>query len=79
MNKWERLIQRDWEGNGVTARVSEEKNEGRTTFFVAILVIRGKNVFCRELANTRPTKELKAFFVLAESLPTPAKLSSRQH
>ena len=32
------------------------------------------NVFCRELANTRPTKELKAFFALAESLPTSATL-----
>ena len=31
--------------------------------------------FCRELANTRPTKELKAFFALAESLPTPATLA----
>ena len=41
-------------------------------------VLRGprgpKKVFCRELANTRPTKELKAFFALSESLPTSATL-----
>ena len=30
--------------------------------------------FCRELANARPTKELKAFFAFAESLPTSATL-----
>ena len=33
-----------------------------------------KQRFCRELANTRLTKELKAFFALAESLPTSATL-----
>ena len=37
--------------------------------------MRKNNVFCRELANARPTKELKAFFALAESLPTPATLT----
>ena len=31
--------------------------------------------FCRELANMYPTKELKAFFALAESLPTCATLN----
>ena len=36
--------------------------------------MRKSNVFCRELANTRPTKELKAFFALAESLPTSTTL-----
>ena len=46
----------------------------KPTFFVAILVIRKKKRFCRKLANTRPTKELKAFFALAESLPTSATL-----
>ena len=33
------------------------------------------NVFCRELTNTRLTKELKAFFAFAESLPTSATLN----
>ena len=38
-------------------------------------MIREKTTFfCRELANTRPTKELKAFFAFAESLPTSATL-----
>ena len=35
-----------------------------------------KRRFCRELANMRPTKELKSFLALAESLPTPATLST---
>ena len=34
------------------------------------------DVFCRELANTRLTKELMAFFAPAESLPTPATLDN---
>ena len=39
--------------------------------------ISGKNdVFCCKLANTHPTKELKAFFAFAESLPTSATLKS---
>ena len=38
------------------------------------MVIGEKKFFCRELANTRPTKELKAFFAFAESLPTSATL-----
>ena len=33
-------------------------------------------MFCCELANTRLTKELMAFFAPAESLPTPATLQS---
>ena len=33
---------------------------------------------CRELANTRPTKELKAFFAFAKSLPTSAALIKRE-
>ena len=32
------------------------------------------NVFYRKLANTRPTKDLYAFFTFAESLPTSATL-----
>ena len=35
-----------------------------------------KKVFCRELANTRLTKELNAFIASAESLPTSATLVS---
>ena len=34
------------------------------------------NVFCGKIANTHPTKELKAFFAFAESLPTSATLKS---
>ena len=46
------------------------------TVFVVILVVRPKTtLFCRELANTRPTKELKTFFAFAESLLTSATLN----
>ena len=38
---------------------------------------RKNNTFCRQLANTRLTKELKAFFAFAESLPTSATLPSK--
>ena len=33
-----------------------------------------EHIFCRELTNRRPTKELKASFAFAESLPTSATL-----
>ena len=35
---------------------------------------RKNDIFCRKLANMRPTKELKAFFAFTESLPTSATL-----
>ena len=34
--------------------------------------------FCRELENTRPTKESKAFFAFTESQPTSATLHYQQ-
>ena len=38
------------------------REEKKTTFFVAILVICPRTAFfCRKLANTRSTEELKAF------------------
>ena len=37
-----------------------------------------KQRFCRELENTRPTKELKAFFAFTESQPTSATLHYQQ-
>ena len=46
----------------------------KTTFFCDFGYMRKNSAFCHELANTRPTKELKAFFALAESLPTSAAL-----
>ena len=43
--------------------------------FSSILVIhREKKTFCRKLANTCLTKQLKVFFAIAESLPTSATL-----
>ena len=47
----------------------------KTTVFVVILAIHANTMFfCSELATTRPTKELKAFFAFAECLLTSATL-----